>query len=241
MKQPIELFELCGKDRDVRFSPYAWRIKMALMHKRLSFEPVACGFLEKQAFAQSGSNTVPVLHDGDVWMGESWDIACYLEDTYAEAPSLFGGQVGRGAAHFFSIWADMNLLMPIFPIIVADIVTLFGDTDRAYFETTREKRLGMPIADTLKTREKNLESLHHHLRPLRALLKTQKFIAGKAPAHTDYLAFGCFQWARLTSPVNLLEGEDHIYAWRERMLDLFDGFGRAAKPGHQGQAQDSLT
>jgi glutathione S-transferase len=36
-------------------------------------------------------------------------------------------------------------------------------------------------------------------------------------------------WARVASPLTLLEADDPIHAWRERMLDLFDGMGRKAK------------
>jgi glutathione S-transferase len=38
-----------------------------------------------------------------------------------------------------------------------------------------------------------------------------------------------FQWARAVSPTRLLEPDDPLYAWREHMLDLFDGHARNAK------------
>jgi hypothetical protein len=37
-------------------------------------------------------------------------------------------------------------------------------------------------------------------------------------------------WARLISEIDLLEKDDPIFVWRERLLDLFGGFARAA-PG----------
>ena len=39
---------------------------------------------------------------------------------------------------------------------------------------------------------------------------------------------GAFMWARIVSPLALLEADDPVHAWRERMLDLFDGMGRRA-------------
>ena len=36
-------------------------------------------------------------------------------------------------------------------------------------------------------------------------------------------------WPRTVSPFELLEADDPVYAWRERMLDLFDGMARKAK------------
>ena len=59
----------------------------------------------------------------------------------------------------------------------------------------------------------------------------QPFIGGDAPNYADYIVFGPFQWARVVSPFRLLAEEDPIYAWRERLLDAFDGMARKS-PGY---------
>jgi glutathione S-transferase len=41
--------------------------------------------------------------------------------------------------------------------------------------------------------------------------------------------FGAFQWARVMSPLRLLEPDDPVFAWRERVLDLFGGYAREAR------------
>jgi glutathione S-transferase len=61
------------------------------------------------------------------------------------------------------------------------------------------------------------------------VLKEQKFLAGEHPAYPDYALVGAFLWARIASPLVLLEEDDPVHAWREHMLDLFDGMGRKAK------------
>ena len=38
--------------------------------------------------------------------------------------------------------------------------------------------------------------------------------------------FGGFQWARAISPFQLLKPEDPVYAWREKLLDAFEGMAR---------------
>ena len=43
--------------------------------------------------------------------------------------------------------------------------------------------------------------------------------------------FGTFQWAHTISPFVLLAEDDPVFAWRGRMLDLFDGLA-AAEPGY---------
>jgi glutathione S-transferase len=60
------------------------------------------------------------------------------------------------------------------------------------------------------------------------VLKDQKYLSGEAPAYPDYILLGSFLWPRTLSPLELLEKDDAVYAWRERMLDLFDGFARNA-------------
>ena len=47
----------------------------------------------------------------------------------------------------------------------------------------------------------------------------------------DYIVFGGFQWARVVSPFKLLGEDDPVYAWRERLLDAFDGMARKS-PGY---------
>ena len=51
----------------------------------------------------------------------------------------------------------------------------------------------------------------------------------EAPAYPDYILFGSLMWPRTISTLELLDKDDVVYAWRERMLDLFDGMGRKAK------------
>ncbi|MCL2930622.1 MAG: glutathione binding-like protein [Trichodesmium sp. MAG_R01] len=57
-------------------------------------------------------------------------------------------------------------------------------------------------------------------------MSKQFFLAGETPNYADYLVFSTFQCVRAMSPKKLLETSDPVYAWREKMLDLFDGIGR---------------
>jgi hypothetical protein len=43
--------------------------------------------------------------------------------------------------------------------------------------------------------------------------------------------FGGFQWARLVCSIDLLVEDDPLRAWRENLLDMFDGLARAATAG----------
>ena len=138
---------------------------MALAHKELDYETVPVGFLEKEAFASSKSQTVPVLEDNDQWIAQSWDIACYLEDRYSDRPSLFGSAEGRALSRHLVNTIDATLVPQVFLLIVSDIPTILSDADAAYFRKTRETRIGSPLESTIERRPRNIERLAKLLVP----------------------------------------------------------------------------
>jgi glutathione S-transferase len=62
---------------------------------------------------------------------------------------------------------------------------------------------------------------------LRATLRAQPFVCGATPGYADYIMMSPLQWARIVYPEPVLEADDTIGAWFERMLDLHQGFARA--------------
>ncbi|WP_316234253.1 glutathione S-transferase family protein [Bradyrhizobium sp. SZCCHNR1098] len=227
----VKLYELVGTDAGRPFSPYCWRTRMALAHKGLSAESIPWRFTEKSAIAPHGSEKVPVMLDGDRAVADSWTIANYLEDTYPDRPSLFGGAGGRAMARFLNAWGDIAIVGGIFPLIIADIPKNLAAEDADYFRKSREARFGKSLEEVMATRDQAVIGFRRSLEPLRQTLKTQAFIGGDAPDYADYIVFGGFQWARVVSPFRLLEESDSVHAWRERLLDAFDGLARKS-PGH---------
>ncbi|WP_454616961.1 glutathione S-transferase family protein [Bradyrhizobium cenepequi] len=227
----MKLFELVGTDTSRPFSPYCWRTRMALAHKGLGAESIPWCFTEKEAIAPHKSDKVPVLLDGDTSVADSWAIANYLEDTYPDRPSLFGGEGGRAMGRMLNWWGDVTVVGGIFPLIVADIPAHLAPDDVAYFRRTREARLGKPLEEAAATRDHAVEGFRKSLDPLRLTLRTQAYLGGDKPNYADYIVFGGFQWARVVSPFKLLVENDPVYAWRERLLDAFDGMARKS-PGY---------
>ncbi|WP_315784109.1 glutathione S-transferase family protein [Bradyrhizobium sp. SZCCHNPS1003] len=227
----VKLYELVGSDAGRPFSPYCWRTRMALAHKGLSAESIPWRFTEKSAIAPHGSEKVPVMLDGDRAVADSWTIANYLEDTYPGRPSLFGGAGGRAMARFLNAWGDIAIVGGIFPLIIADIPKNLAAEDADYFRKSREARFGKSLEEVMATRDQAVIGFRRSLEPLRQTLKTQAFIGGDTPDYADYIVFGGFQWARVVSPFRLLEESDSVHAWRERLLDAFDGLARKS-PGH---------
>jgi glutathione S-transferase len=223
----VRLYDLAGAEPDRRFSPYCWRIRMALAHKGLAVETIPWRFTEKAEIAASGQKLVPVLVDGDRWIADSWTIANYLEVTYEKAPSLFGGASARRLTRHYSSLAD-TLVGLIFPFIALDILHHVAEKDRTYFRESREKRVGAPLEAFTTDRDKKLPAFRPNLTPLRQTLKSQPFFGGDEPLYADYAMFGPFQWARCISLFALLEEGDPVKLWRDRLLDRFGGLARKA-------------
>lgn len=216
-----------------RPSPFCWRAKFALAHKRLRWDEVPVGFTEKDKIAFAGSRTVPVMVDhnhGDKIVKDSWDIAEHLDEAYTDGPALLGGERGKAFARFVAGWTNVSVHGALFPLVVADIHAAAHPSDQAYFRESREKRLGMTLeAAQAAARDSRLPAFRATLEPVRQQLRAQPFISGAAPAYPDYTVMGAFMWARTVSALPLLADDDPLNAWIDRMLDLFDGMGRAHK------------
>jgi glutathione S-transferase len=227
----IQLFELCGADPARRFSPYCWRSRLALAHKGLAVETISWRFTEKDAIGAHGAQKVPVMLDNGRTIIDSWVIAEYLEDTYPDRPSLFGGTGGHALARFINAWGDAVLHAGIARLVVSDIVQHLAPEDAAYFVPDREKRFGMKLEAVTADRAERVKGFRDSLMPLRIALRSAPFLHGDTPGYADMIVFGGFQWARCVSAFPLLTQDDAVYAWRERMLDAYGGIARAA-PGY---------
>ena len=224
----LKMYDLAGNDPEVRFSPYCWRIKMALAHKGLTVETIPWRFTEKHVIAFSGQERVPVLIDGDRHVTDSWEIALYLDEAYGDRPALFAGEQARAAGFFVKRWCETQLHPALVRLALADIVQVLTPADAAYFRQSREQALGRPLEDYCEPREAHRKALDACLAPLRSSLKVTGFLGGGAPSFADYIVFGAFQWVRCSSREPVLQPDDPLAGWFERMLGLHDGLGAKA-------------
>jgi glutathione S-transferase len=223
----IVLYDLVGIE-DRRFSPNTWRSRLAIAHKGLDCEARATRFIDVPELCGGRYKTIPIIEDGDTTVCDSWAIADYLEQTYPDRPSLFGGDAGRALSVFVQAWVNTVVHPGVAKLIMLDLFEHVLPEDQDYFRQAREKRFGQTLEQVQAGREERVDGFRKTLHPLRLTLKEQPFLGGDAPLYADYLAFGGFQWARVVSPFRLLEDDDPIAAWLQRCLDLYDGLARNA-------------
>lgn len=224
----ITMYDLAGTEADRRFSPFCWRTRMALAHKGLAVETVPWRFTEKDKLPTPNAGRVPVIVDDGRVIHDSTAIAEYLEEHYADRPSLFQGPAARALTRFIQNWTETVLQPGLIRLVLLDIYRHIGPQDQAYFRADRETRFGMTLEQVVTDREARLPGFRASLDPLRRTVERQNFLAGDAPAYADYIVFGAFQWARAISEFELLAADDPVRAWRSRMLDLHDGLARRA-------------
>ena len=222
-----------------RISPFSWRIRYALAHKRLDPEVIPTRFADVGRIrGLSGQDLVPIIEDDGHVVHDSWAIACHLEDRFPDRPSLFGAAAGRGATRLVNIWSDSVLGAAMRRQIYADFIWCIDPGDRAYFRRSREAQLGMTLEDYSADRERWLPAFIKACAPLERTLSEQRFLAGEAPAYVDYVVFSVFQWARVGSPRDVLPETEKMSTakmdiakmdatrdWRARMVALYGGLG----------------
>ena len=222
----IRLYDLLGEE-DRRYSQYCWRAKLALKHKGLDFDIIPVTLMDKEAIAFANSESVPVLVDGDIIKTDSWEIAVYLDSAYKNTPSLFGSDIGLGVTRCINSWSDRAVNVALGPLIARDILNATHLNDKQYLRESLEKLFNKSLEEVQEGREGRLKNFYRVLDPIRTTFrKGQNYICGDAPGYADYVVFSQFQWARVVSSFQLLEQNDPVFAWRERMLDLYEGYAR---------------
>jgi glutathione S-transferase len=220
----ITLYDLVDKDGR-RYSPYGWRIRMALAHKGLDPAVELCWHSDKEKLSFSGQHLVPVLRDGEHAVSDSWKIACYLDEAYPDRPLLMSGEQGGSFAKFINNWTDTIIGRPLVRSLYLDILhSLHPGADANEFRRRREERNGATLEVLRANRAKDFEELNREMAPLNQLLRDQPFIAGAAPAYPDYIVFGTLQMPRHLNGVDpLAPQQEAVIRWRDAMRQLFNG------------------
>ncbi|WP_057461500.1 glutathione S-transferase family protein [Pseudovibrio sp. POLY-S9] len=221
------LYSLSGASGQ-HYSPHVWKIMMSLKHKGLDFDLKPVFFGDISNIEDGSFTSVPVLNDQGKLLGDSFEIAEYLEETYQDAPSLFDGAGGLQLSHFVESYCKTVLHPTLAVIAVMDMYNIMNDDDRAYFRPAREKRFGKPLEEVYAGRDAELSTLPEKLNPVRDLLTNQDWFGGERAMHADYVLFGTLQWCKVCCPDPILAPSDPVNLWFERMLDLHDYMGRKA-------------
>lgn len=210
-----ELFELCGADRELLFSPYCWRVRLALLHKGLDFVSRPTRFTDKELIAFSGQKLVPVLRDDGREVHDSVAIFQYLDRVYPERP-LLGEGVALQRARLVERLVFQAVRMPLLKILVPRVFAVIDAADQDYFRSSREKALGMSL-EAFADPQGGEQQFRQAVTPLEAWLGEQPYLDGDTAGGTDYLVAGLFFWAWCLG-AQPWAADSKIDAWFQRLL-----------------------
>jgi len=221
-----ELFELCGADRELLFSPYCWRVRLALLHKGLDFASRPIRFTDKELIAFSGQKLVPVLRDGDDVVHDSVAIFQYLDRVHPERP-LLGAGVALQRALLLERLVFQAVRMPLLKILVPRVFAVIDAADQDYFRSSREKFLGASLEDFADP-QGGEQQFRQALAPLESWLGEQPYLDGDSAGGTDYLVAGLFFWAWCLG-AQPWAAESRVGAWFQRLLEHYQARHGAVK------------
>ncbi|HKT73513.1 MAG TPA: glutathione S-transferase N-terminal domain-containing protein [Steroidobacteraceae bacterium] len=229
-RSSIRLYELV-LENGRSASPFVWRSRYALAHKGICFESVPVGFTDIPRVFGGRFETVPVIQEGEMMLGESWDIAEYLDRAFPDRPKLFASPGENAAARLFDSWFTQTVTLGVFGIYALDAHDAARREDRSYFRHSREGFLeGITLEAFTSDRATRLPKVREALQPLREHLARFPFLGGSAPGYADYIALGMFQWVVSVSTLPLLAHDDNILrGWLDRGFDLYEGLGRDSR------------
>ncbi len=226
----IKIYELCGADEDVVFSPHCWKTRLSLAHKGLDHESVPTPFTAVAATEGGEGRRVPVIRDGDTVVEESFEIAKYLDQHYPNAPELVGGPAGQALTQMIINWSHTQVHSKVVALSLMEIFNTLAPADKEHFRTTREKLFGKTLEEfQAQFDTSDFGPLNAALLPLELTLRKQSYIGGETPLFADYVVFGPLQWLRVVKGLDTLPLDGKVGEWFEQLLDMYDGMGRRTK------------
>lgn len=236
----IVLYDLCARDRSLRFSPYCWRVRLALAHKGLSFQTVAVPFTGIAEATDGLSETLPMIDDDGRRVRDSFKIAEFLEQTYPEQPFLWRDEAAVGMARLIEATLATHVHPIITRMIVLDIHDVLTPNDRAYFRRSREARLGKTLEDAQTGVAVQREHFNQALRPFGNALEQQPWFGGREPDFRDHIVFGSLRWLHVIH-ADLPLDDPKLVDWFGRLGAHYGGLDGARLAGTEGTAYTAAS
>jgi glutathione S-transferase len=208
-------------------SPFVWATKYALAHKGFDVDVVPGGFTGILERTGGRSERLPVIVDDGHWVLDSWLIAEYLDEKYAERPTLVGDPSVKSLTVFLEGWLWRTAITPWFGCYIKDYRDLSLAQDHEYVTRSRETMLGgRKLEDVQAGREERLPQVPPTLEPFRQILKESPWLGGSKPNYADHRALSVFLWTASVATTPPLTDDDPLRDWLDRGFDLYGGLGR---------------
>jgi glutathione S-transferase len=162
-------------------SPFAWRVMLALEHKRLTYESQLLHFDKQehqspQMLKLNPRGRVPVLRDGDYVVFESIAVLYYLERKYPEPPMF--GVTAEEAGVIMRVICEFQAYAE--PAVARIVSTVFADQ----------------VAENIDELTDAMHIVAREARTIEARLSRELWIVGAGYSATDMVIFPWIQLLR---------------------------------------------
>lgn len=216
----IEFYELCAENKDIKFSPFVWRTRMALLHKVVDFKSIAWQFKDRDT---KEHKTVPAIYDNGKMVSDSWEIAKYLDAQYPDKPMLMKDAEAEAHAQLVSNICNNLIFATAVSMAIYPVSQIIDDESAAYFIETREGKFGKKLVDINNNDQTAAkENLANGLAVFEATLGTSDYLGGTAPTYADYTLFGVLKWIDVVA-YRPVATDSNVGKWFDRISNLYNG------------------
>lgn len=221
----IEFYELAAENTDIRFSPFVWRTRMALLHKGVDFNSHPWQFRERET---SKHKIVPSIYDGDKMVSDSWEIAKYLDEAYPDKPALMKGAEGQAHAQLVSNICNAMLFGTAVSMAIYPVSKIIDAESASYFIESREGKFGKKLSEINNDDQDAAKAaLAKGLGVFEATLGTSDYLGGDAPTYADYTLYGVLKWIDVVA-YRPVDKDSNVGKWFDRIDNLYDQNGAKA-------------
>lgn len=216
----IEFYELAAENTDIKFSPFVWRTRMALLHKGVEFESIAWQFKDRDT---KEHKTVPAIYDNGKMVSDSWEIAKYLDAQYPDKPMLMKDAEAEAHAQLVSNICNAMLFGTAVSMAIYPVSQIIDDESAAYFIETREAKFGKKLVDVNnEDKDAAKATLAKGLGVFEATLGTSDYLGGDSPTYADYTLFGVLKWIDVVA-YRPVDESTNVGKWFDRISAMYDG------------------
>jgi len=217
---PLQLHELAAEDTAIKFSPFVWRARMALLHKGLDFESVVWQFKDRD---KTEHKMVPAIYDEGKMISDSWEIAKYLDEKYPDRPTLINGSQGEAHCQLVNAIVNTQVFGACAAMALYPVSRILDDESAGYFIPAREAKFGKKLSDLNNPdQEAAKASLAKMLTCFELTLKTSDYIGGDTPTYADYILFGPLKWIDVVA-YRPVDETSNTGKWFDRISSLYGG------------------
>ena len=216
----IQFYELAGENTDIKFSPFVWRTRMALLHKGVEFESLPWQFKDRTS---TEHKTVPAIYDNGKMVSDSFEIAKYLDAQYPDKPTLMNGAEGEAHAELVGAICNNLIFATCASMALYPVSQIIDSESAAYFIETREAKFGKKLSDiNASDAEAAKANLAKGLAIFESTLDAHAFLGGEEPTYADYMLFGVLKWVDVVA-YRPIDQSSNVGKWFDRVSDLYDG------------------